>query len=291
MNRYILLAILAPVFLYSKAVKVDEILTDTKKFKVETTISYSNINKRESLVAPIAYQTSNGDFVNIPTYMGSAKSNQDYINYGLNLKYGVSKKLELFSNINFYTNTIHISGNNFQSKSDKDFNNLNVGAVYQVKKENDTPSLLIGASVDLYERVKFAENRKKMQHFKNYSLFMTSFYTVDPVVFLLKTHFRHSLKKRFNGETIDSGDIFALSPNIYFAVNPYTSISWGVRYQLKGKDRVNNKVVSNVSSSVGYTFGVSYEIDHRMTLNFDTEKLDTDDYSSSNINLSLAYKF
>lgn len=280
-----------PIFLYSKAVKVDEILTDTKKFKVETTISYSNINKRESLVAPIAYQTSNGGYVFIPTYMGNSKSNQDYINYGISLKYGFSKKLELFTNINLYTSETHISDSNFSTKSDKDFNNLNVGLVYEVKKEDDTPSLLVGASVDIFEKVKFSQALKKSLNFKNYSLFMTSYYTVDPVVFLLKTHYRHSLKKSHRGETIESGDTFVLSPNIYFAVNPYTSINWGIKYQFNGKDRVNDKVVSNLGSSVGYTFGVSYEIDHRMTLNFDTEKLDTDEYSSNNINLSLAYKF
>ena len=50
-------------------------------------------------------------------------------------------------------------------------------------------------------------------------------------------------------------------------------------------------MVSNSGSSVGYIFGVSYEINSKMTFNFDTEKLDTNNYSSSNINLALAYKF
>ena len=83
--------------LYCKAVKIDEILTDTSKFKVETIISYSNINKKESLVAPIAYQTSNGDFVFIPIYIAGLDSSLNweppsaggefYTSSGFNLKH------------------------------------------------------------------------------------------------------------------------------------------------------------------------------------------------------------
>jgi len=56
------------LLLFSKPVKVDEILTDTNQFKLETAISYANINKKANVVAPITYQTSGGDFVNIPSF-------------------------------------------------------------------------------------------------------------------------------------------------------------------------------------------------------------------------------
>ena len=109
MKKILILLLLFPLLIYAKAVKVDEILTQKNKYKLETSISYSNINKKESLIAPITYQTSGGNFVNIPTYLGNSKSNQDYINYGFNLKYGYSKKLELFANLNFFTTNTHIS--------------------------------------------------------------------------------------------------------------------------------------------------------------------------------------
>jgi hypothetical protein len=283
--------LLTPLLLFSKAVKVDEILTDTNEFKLETSISYANINKKQNVIAPLYYQTSGGDFVQIPTYIGSNATNQDYINYGFNLKYGVSKKLEIFTNLNLFTSDTHISNSEFSSKSDKGFNNLNLGLTYQIKNENSSPSLILGGSVDLIQRVEFKENHKENLNFKGYSFFATSYYTVDPIVFLLKANYRLNQKQTYKDETIDNGNIFILSPNIYFAVNPYTSINWGIKYQFKGKNRLNNKVVSNSGSSVGYTFGVSYEINSKMTFNFDTEKLDTNDYSTNNINLSLAYKF
>jgi len=97
-------------------------------------ISYSNINKKAGVTAPISYETMNGDFVNIPSYLGVQSTNQDYINYGFNLKYGISKKLEIFTGLNMFTSDTHISDSSFSTKSDKGFNNLNLGLTYQVKK-------------------------------------------------------------------------------------------------------------------------------------------------------------
>ncbi len=287
----ITILLLTPLILFSKAVKVDEILTEQNKLKLDISLSYSNINKKREITAPINYEISNGNFINIPTYLGSSKINQDYINYGLNLKYGISKKLEVFTNLNLFTSDTHISDSEFSSKSEKGFNNLNMGVTYQVKNEDEKPSFLIGGSVDLIERVTFSKNHKKDLNFKSYSLFATSYYTVDPIVFLLKANYRLNLKKSYKDETIDSGDIFIISPNIYFAVNPYTSLNWGIRYQFKDKDRVNSEIVSNSGSSVSYLFGVNYEINSKYNFDFDYEKRDTEDYSSNNISLTLSYKF
>ena len=277
-----------PLIVYAKAVKVDEILTDTNEMKLETTIAYTNIHKKHNLIAPITYQTMGGDFVNIPTYLGNSKYNQDYINYRFSLKYGFNKNLEIFTNLNLYTSKTHISSNRFTSKSNSGFSNLNMGFIYQVKKEDNKPSLLVGTSADLIQKSSFSN---KTQYFKGYSLFATSYYTVDPIVFLIKASLRINKNQSYRNKTINKGNIFIISPNIYFAVNPYTSIHWGIKYQYKGKDRFNGKIVSNSGSSVGYSFGVSYEINHKTTLNLDTEKLDTDDYSSNSINLSLVYNF
>ena len=286
-----IILLLSPLLLFSKPVKVDEILTEQNKFKFETAISYININKKANITAPITYQTANGDFVNIPSYLGVQSTNKDYINYGFNLKYGVNEKLEIFTSLNMFTSDTHISDSSFSTQSEKGFNNLNLGFIYQVKKEDDRPSFLIGVSVDVVERVTFSDEHKENQNFKSFSFFATSYYTVDPIVFLLKANYRLNLKKTYSNKSIESGNIFVLSPNIYFAVNPYTSINWGIKYQYKGKDKINNSFVANNSSSVGYTFGVSYEINSKITFSFDTEKLDTNDYSSNNINLVLSYKF
>lgn len=292
MKKEILLILVStPLLLLSKPVKVDEIITEQNKIKAGISISYANINKKENVIVPISYHTEHGDHVNIPTYLGNSSTNQDYVNYGIQLKYGINKDLELFTNTNFYTNNIRTTDTTFSNDNNQGFNNLNIGLVYKVKKEDDTPSLLIGGSVDLLERVIFSDNQKDDFSLKTYSLFATSYYTVDPIVFLLNANHRFSLKKEFENQSIQNGNIFSLSPSIVFAVNPYTSLSWGISYEYKMKDKINNQVVSNNQSSISYRFGVSYELNSKNLLNFSTSKKDTNEYSNNNINLSLSYKF
>lgn len=287
----ILFIISLPVCIYAKAVKVDEILTEENKLKLDLSLSYANINKKSDSFSSITYQTTYGDFVTIPTYTGTYDTNQDYINYGFNLKYGINKSLELFSNLNLFTSETHVNDSAFTDVSTKGFSNLNFGFTYQVKKEDNSPSFLLGGSTYITERTTFSDNSKKNIDFKSYSIYMTSYYTVDPIVFLIRVNYKLNLEKEYEDKTIKDGNVIIISPSIYFAVNPYTSINWGVKYQFQGKSRTDGEVISNQSSSIGYTFGVSYEISSKIMFNFDTEKLDTNDYSSNSINLALSYKF
>lgn len=290
-KEILLILVSAPLLLFAKPLKIDEILVEQNKVQAGISISYANINKKANVIVPISYHTEHGDHVNIPTYLGNSSTNQDYVNYGIKLKYGLNKDLELFTNTNFYTNNIRTTDTSFSNDNNQGFNNLNLGLVYKVKKENDTPSLFIGGSVDLLERVTFSDNQKDDFSLKTYSLFATSYYTVDPIVFLLNANYRFSLKKEFENQSIKNGNIFSFSPSIVFAVNPYTSLSWGISYEYKTKDKINNKVVSNSQSSISYNFGVNYELNSKNILNFSTSKKDTNEYSSNNINLSLSYKF
>jgi len=120
--------LLVPLFLFSKPVKVDEILTEKKSFRLDTSLSYTNGNRKEGSLAPFQYQTQNGDLITIPTYLGDSKSNQDYIGYALSLRYGVSEDIEIFSSVNLFTSDTHFEAENrFGTKSEKGFNNFNIG--------------------------------------------------------------------------------------------------------------------------------------------------------------------
>jgi len=289
MVRYIIL--LLPMIVFAKPVKIDEILTEKNSFKVDQTITYINIKKNESSLAPLVYQTQGGDFITIPTYLGDKKSNQDYLNYNIALRYGVSKDFELFANADaFTTNTKYQDRTNVSSKSDSDFSSFGIGATYQIKKEDDSPSLLIGGSVDLIEKTKFSQTSKE-NFLKAYTLFATSYYTVDPIVFLLKSSYRVNQKKEYNNESIDMGEQFNLSPQIYFAVNPYTSLNAGVKYTYTWESKMNNELVSASGSNISYDFGVGYELNPKTTLNIDTEYSNYLDMSQNSLSFGLSYKF
>lgn len=286
-----ILIIVMPMLLLSKPVKVDEILTDKNTFRLDSSISYSNIQRTDANAVPFQYQTQNGDFVTIPTFIGDSKSNQDYINYGFTLRYGVTKDIELSSSVNMYTSDTHFSnGEQFSTQHEKGFSSLLLGANYQIKNETDTPSLLIGANIDVIDRTNFSGTDKNM-NFKGYTFFATSYYTVDPVVFLVNTSYRYNLEKKYKNYSVENAKQFSLSPQIFFAVNPYTSLSTGVKYSYRGNTRVDKKKVSGSGSNMTFLLGASYEIDAKKTLNIDADYGDSMGISQSSLSIGLSYQF
>ena len=280
-----------PFMLTAKPVQIDEILTQSNSFKLDMSVSYSNIQRANGVSSPYAYQTQNGDFVTIPTYRGDAKTNQDYLNYAFTLRYGVTKDLELFSSANLYSSDIRSAlGDNFKNTSTKGFNAVSLGLTYQLKKESDTPSFLMGISANVLEKTKF-KTETYTSRLKGYRVFATSFYTVDPIVFLLTSSYGLNLKKEFKDSTLKGGNILTLSPQIYFAVNPYTSLNWGVKYTNYGENEVDNKQTSSSGSSVSFLMGMSYEFSPKTTFNMNAEYLNTNDATQSTVSITLSYKF
>ena len=290
MKKLVLLTTL-PFIVMAKPVYVDEILTEQNEVKLDVSMAYSNIQRANGVQSAYTYQTQNGDFVSIPTYVGDTKTNQDYLNYSFTLRYGLTKDLELFTSANLYNSETKTSLNDtFHSISSKGFNSLNFGFTYQVKKESDTPSLLLGLSTNIIDKTKF--NTKTLtSHFKQYRIFATSFYTVDPVVFLTTASYGVNLKKSLDENSIENGNIFTLSPQVYFAVNPYTSLNWGVKYSHYGENFINNKQVSNSASSISFLMGMSYEFSAKTVLTMSAEYVNNNDIVQSNVSTTLSYNF
>jgi len=274
-----------------KPVKIDEILTQTDHFKLDTTFSYSNIQSSDNLSASQVFQTQHGDVVTIPTYIGTSKNNRDYLNMDMTLRYGMTKDIELFASVNgYHSNSRYTVLNAFQNTSDSGFNALSIGATYQVKAEDDTPSLLMGASTQIIEKAK-VDTKLYTNHFKNFRIFATSYYSVDPVVFLLSASCNFNVSKTLGKHKRDDADIFTLSPQVYFAVNPYTSLNWGVKYNYFGKTKIDDIVIGNNGSNLSFVTGLSYEFSEKMLISINTEFLNTNALSQNTFALTLSYTF
>jgi len=290
--RYILLFGIAGGLLFAqKPVRIDEILTSQNSFRLDTTLAYSNIQSIGSLSTSQTFQTQNGDVVNIPVYLGTIKSNQDYINMDLTLRYGLTKDIELFASLNGYNaNRKYAQLGTFKSQSDNGFSALGIGATYQVKAENKTPSLLLGVSTQIIEKSK-VNDKIYTNHLKNFRLFATSFYSVDPVVFLVTASYSFNKNKTLGKAKRDDANIFTLSPQVYFAVNPYTSLNWGVKYTYFGKTKIDNTVIASSGSNLSFVTGLSYELSSKMFMNVNAEYLNTSEMSQNTFALTLSYKF
>lgn len=292
--KKILLFLLFASSLSGDAVMINEMLTQKHSLRLDTSIFYANIQKQTSVIAPIIATSSPADMssiYSIPAILGVQQSNQDFLNFGLNLRYGITKDIEIFASPSFFYQHSNLSDSGFSGEDDYDFNNFNAGLIYQVKSEGRYPSLLIGATPIVIEKsIPTKSEKNRLDYFKNYSFFATSYYTVDPVVFVLQGGFRLNLERKLDEHTIAIGNTLNLSPMVYLALNPYTSLNFGINYQYKFKDRIDGAVVSHQGSSISYLFGASYEVNPSLILSVDISNLSTNLYSSNSINLLFSYK-
>lgn len=292
--KKILLFLLFASSLSGDAVMINEMLTQKHSLRLDASIFYANIQKQTSVIAPIIATSSPADMssiYSIPAILGVQQSNQDFLNFGLNLRYGITKDIEIFASPSFFYQHSNLSDSGFSREDDYDFNNFNAGLIYQVKSEGRYPSLLIGATpIVIQKSIPAKSEKNRLDYFKNYSFFATSYYTVDPVVFVLQGGFRLNLERKLDEHTIAIGNTLNLSPMVYLALNPYTSLNFGINYQYKFKNRIDGAVVSHQGSSISYLFGASYEVNPSLILSVDISNLSTNLYSSNSINLLFSYK-
>lgn len=277
---------------------VDELVSKNREWRFITSLSYINILSKGFPSITVSVQNPQGGFTNISVISGAQNTNQDYLGFSLYGRYGLTKRVELFSTINAYwqnslsTNT---TNNAYVSTSQGDFNSWNLGVLVVAKKEGKAPALLVGGSVDIIDKSTFAplnagSSKSALQYGKGYSFFATTYYTADPVVFLLQASFGLNLDKHFAGRSINGGEVFSLSPSIYFAVNPYVSLNAGVSYQYRSADSINGVRYAPQGSSLGYNFGVAYEVASNVIIFGNAQMLETTQYKSSSLSLMLSFK-
>lgn len=82
-----------------------------------------------------------------------------------------------------------------KSKEDHRFNSVGVGFSYQVLEEDKYPALLISVSSQIVNNTNFP-NGYKVNYFKHYKATITSYYTVDPIIFSIQASYTLNLKEK-----------------------------------------------------------------------------------------------
>ncbi|WP_345985975.1 hypothetical protein WCX49_02365 [Sulfurimonas sp. HSL-1656] len=280
--------------------KVEELLSKKNAFNVDVSVAYSNIDQKTAMstVVPVSTLLS---FIYIPAYAGEQVLDQDVVVASLNLKYGLTDWLELVMYANGHNTSSRVQlGDAIANQADTDFDHAGIGATFRVKDEGVYPSLLVGVSTNVIGRLTFADRdvdgnvigtTKQDKTFESFNFYALSYYTVDPVVFVFKAQYQWSVEEDYKGDTSDRPDILAISPQVYFAVNPYTNLSWGVTYRYQTEQRFNGKVETIAESSIGYNIGVSYEVSRGNIISLDASNNETATYSQNTINLIYSKRF
>ena len=274
----------------AKSVNVDEIMTKSNDFKLNLSFSYINILSKNAFSGIAQITQQNNSTISIPI---STTTNQDYLNFSLYGRYGVYKRVEIFSTINAFWQHSTVRNdidNAYRNASTGDFGSWNLGILLEAKKEGKAPALMLGFSIDIIERAFYPNGTKNLQYGKGYNFFATSYYSIDPVVLALQASFSLNLKKSHLGQSIDSGERISLRPTVYFAVNPYISLNAGISYQYQMRDKINDNYAAPLGSSLGFNLGLAYEIIANLILFADAEFRETSQYKTNSISLMLSYK-
>lgn len=252
-------------------VRVEELITARGKWMLDFNILYSNIDTASGRTEILTLDGPSGQPILIPVYVGDQVTDQDFISYVLNIRYGLTDNLEIFAFSGFFSDFLRTSLNGENhSDSDFNFNFGGVGATYQIRREDRYPALLASASVNIADNTNFGDDDYEVSFFKTFTGSLVSYYTVDPIVFFLQGIYQQNFERK-NGISIDPGEFFSLSPQIFFIVNPFINLTGGFRWRIQGADEINNIQVNSTRTSISPLFGVTYGVTDDLIISLDTE--------------------
>lgn len=252
-------------------VRVEELITARGKWMLDFNILYSNIDTASGRTEILTLDGPGGQPILIPVYVGEQVTDQDFISYVMNVRYGLTNNLEIFAFSGFFSDFLRTSLNGENhSDSDFNFNFGGVGATYQIRREDEYPALLASASVNIADNTNFGDDDYEVSFFKTFTGSLVSYYTVDPIVFFLQGIYQQNFERK-NGISIDPGEFFSLSPQIFFIVNPFINLTGGFRWRIQGADEINNVQVNSTRTSISPLFGVTYGVTDDLIISLDTE--------------------
>ena len=244
---------------------VEDLITDKGKVKLDTSFSYANTDRQGLLTSdPIVIQTGETSFITLPTKFGEFKGNSDVLVTTLGLRYGLTAEAELYGRASYLYSSVRsndLSG--IKSDSDSRFVDSWLGVNYQFSQDNDTPALLGFIEGALYEK-----HEESNSSGKSWSLGLTTYRAIDPVVLSLTTALAFNQKRDDGDVSFQPGSYFLLSPSVAFAVNDSVTLTTGLQWMNRQADRFDNEPQGFRRTSTDVTLGLGYGVSKGNTLNF-----------------------
>ncbi|ADH85488.1 hypothetical protein [Desulfurivibrio alkaliphilus] len=260
-------------------VRVEELLTRSGRWQLDGTLQYNNNNRQAEHV------TLQGPHLSI------GQSRENSLVAELRLRYGVSDQLELaVFGSGFWEQQRDYVGGRQESTSRSGFNMAGLGAVYQWRREDRWPALLLTASLNGVEQTRLGSERGS-NYLRTISPGLITYYTLDPVIFFLQTTYQHQRSRRAGDYHYEPGSLLSLTPQLFFIANPDITISGGFKWTLRGGDRLNGRRLNPTTSTTSPLLGISYAISDRLSFFLDCEFNFGANYAGSQISWRLSRTF
>ena len=267
---------------------IEDLLTKQNQFRLSLNFGYANADKDNLNAHFEPVRTGDNNFVLLPIVVSEQRQNSDIFTLTLGGRYGISSKTELYSRLTATASDTRIhSGTNTNSQSSEQLSQLMLGANHQVSEDNDSPALLVFAELALAENTAFEGT--EYVHFKTGQIGFTTYRSIDPVVLSLTAGYRHSWRRETSGQQVNPGDLLFINPGIGFAVNSEVTLTGGVQFKFRSRDRIDRKSIGIRTSQTDMELGLGYASSEKLTINL-TISNDISGNTGAQANIGLLYK-
>lgn len=267
---------------------VEDILTAKGQWRVNLGLDYANAETSGiDAAAPLQVQVGPSQFVSVPTAVGQSRQFTDVLIGSAGLHYGLTGKLELYGRSSALYESRRSQGlQGGESSSSERWNDIWLGANYELNAEGKRPALYGVAELALAER----STDGQQSYGRSMLLGFTSYKTNDPLVLTLTGAWRYNLPRDAGAQRLQPGAYLLLQPSVGFAANSDVTLTAGLSWRNQQPDRIDGQSVGLRSTSTAVTGSLAYAWSNELTLTLNS-KHQASGPGGAEIGLHLYYKF
>ncbi len=254
----------------SEPQKLEDVILEKKQWQVDTILTYHTLSYLD---------------------LKDRDTNENIFTYIFTLRYDFTERFEIFGYGSYTSDKKRVFDDHKEKYYDSDFfNSAGIGISYNLIKEGKFPGVLLSFLTNAYEKIGF-DREAEILHFKTYSLFVTSYYTVDPIVIFAQLNYKSSVSGSIGDNDFEKESTLSFTPQIYFLINPFATMNFGFRITHEGSTKVDDKVATPEETYLSLILGFSYELVKYLIFSIDTEYKNTNVDTKSTIISRLTFKF
>ena len=267
----LLILFAAPYAAADLPLSLEELFTDKGKLRLETSISYTNSESRQTQPAnPIYIQTGANSYIAVGT---------------AGLRYGITRKTEIYGNASYLWRSDRSFNGEARSSTAQNLSDITLGISHTFKQDGKNPALTGFAETAVYEKA-----GGKASAAKSWLIGASTYKAIDPVVLSLTTAYRRNGSRKLDAGRYKAGDYFMLSPSVSFAANDRISFTGGVQWIARQADRLDGKKLSSSNTATYANLGVGYGISRETSISANA-RFNVSGRSSTTLRLGVQHTF
>ena len=228
----IILSLMTQTAFADLPLKIEDLITDQGKYKVDFSLRYSNNEDQYS----------------------NALVNSDVVISTIGVRYGINPKLETYARASYVNNDTRLSdASGILTQSDADFNSAWLGLNYQFSEDNDTPAMLGYIEGALLEK-----RNDSTSSAKSWVVGLSTYRALDPIVLTLSTAYGFNQVRKEGLLDYKPGNYLSLSPSVGFAVNDSITLTTGFSWLNRWADETSNTIQGARTTSTSLNLGLGY---------------------------------